>query len=180
MFLKFFFYFSYLLIYPTAGPELIIGEERVSPGIIFIFEGAVKDQIFPSSLHLNQKKTNVHIEARVNWDKADIPLGTPPGGFIPYLYITATLTNEKSGLQTFIDLKPHINLIDNLHYARNISLPGLINDLYSVEFNISPPTEFDVALHKDWLNKFGDKIMSSHKFNYNSINFKEIAQANRE
>ena len=75
MFLKFFFYSSYLLIYPTAGPELIIGEERVSPGIIFIFEGAVKDQITPNSLHLDIDKTNVHIEARVNWDNKDIPKG---------------------------------------------------------------------------------------------------------
>ena len=27
--------------------ELIIGEERVEPGIVFIFEGAVKDTVHP-------------------------------------------------------------------------------------------------------------------------------------
>ena len=90
------------------------------------------------------------------------------------------MTNESSGLQTFVDLKPHINLIDNFHYARNISLPGLTNDLYSVQFNISGPTEFDVALHKDWFNKFGEQIISNHVFNYKGINFKEIAEANRK
>ena len=52
-------------------------------------------------------------------------------------------------------------------------------DLYSVQFNITPPTEVDVALHKDWLNKFGEQIISNYVFNYKSINFKEIAQASR-
>ena len=30
--------------------ELIIGEERVEPGIVFIFEGAIKDTVHPLSL----------------------------------------------------------------------------------------------------------------------------------
>ena len=149
MFFKLLVYSFYLLIHPASNPELIIGEERVDPGIVFIFEGAIKDQIIPRSLHLDAEQTNVHIEARVNWDNKNIPKGTPTGGFIPYLNITATVTNESSGFRTFIDLKPHINLVDNFHYARNISLPGSINDLYSVQFNIIPPTEVDVALHKD-------------------------------
>ena len=34
----------------------------------------------------------------------NVPAGTPLGGFIPYLHITAKVTNEKSGLSTFIDL----------------------------------------------------------------------------
>ena len=179
MFFKLLVYSFYLLIHPASNPELIIGEERVDPGIVFIFEGAIKDQIIPRSLHLDEEQTNVHIEARVNWDNKNIPKGTPTGGFIPYLNITATVTNESSGLRTFIDLKPHINLVDNFHYARNISLPGSINDLYSVQFNIIPPTEVDVALHKDWLNEFGEQIISNHVFNYKSINFKEIAEASR-
>ena len=31
--------------------ELIIGEETVDPGIVFIFEGAIKDHVIPSGLH---------------------------------------------------------------------------------------------------------------------------------
>ena len=46
--------------------ELIIGEEKVDPGIVFIFEGAVKDNIYPSSSHLSESQADVHIEARVN------------------------------------------------------------------------------------------------------------------
>jgi hypothetical protein len=90
------------------------------------------------------------------------------------------VTNESSGFKTFVDLKPHINLVDNLHYARNISLPGSINDLYSVQFNIIQPTKVDLALHRDWLNEFGEQFISNQIFNYNSINFKEIAQASRD
>ncbi|MBT3737490.1 MAG: hypothetical protein HOG33_00180 [Candidatus Marinimicrobia bacterium] len=173
-------YSLFFFNFPITNPELIIGKERVNPGIVFIFEGAIKDQIIPNALHLDEEETNVHIEARVNWDNKDIPRGTPAGGFIPYLNITATVTNESSGFKTFVDLKPHINLVDNLHYARNISLPGSINDLYSVQFNIIQPTKVDLALHRDWLNEFGEQFISNQIFNYNSINFKEIAQASRD
>ena len=34
--------------------ELVIGKERVDPGIIFIFEGAIKDIVYPQSINLNQ------------------------------------------------------------------------------------------------------------------------------
>ena len=57
----------------TINPELIIGKEKVEPGIIFIFEGAVKDKIIPTGIHLDEDQTHVHIEARVNWDKKNIP-----------------------------------------------------------------------------------------------------------
>jgi len=115
---------SILLFGVNENPELVIGEERLEPGIVFIFEGAIKDDIMPGMMHLSEKETNIHIEARVNWDVKDVPAGTPTGGFIPYLHISAKLINEKTGLSTFIDLVPHINLIDNFHYARNISLPN--------------------------------------------------------
>ena len=51
--------------------------------------------------------------------------------------INSLITNESTGIKTFIDLFPHINLIDNFHYARNISLPGKIDDYYKVEFTIT-------------------------------------------
>ena len=116
-----------ILTSPTWATEveLIIGEEHVAPGIVFIFEGAVKDQIMPPTLHLKESETHVHIEARVNWGEGKkTPKGTPAGGFVPYLHITAKVVNQKTGLSTFVDMMPHINLVDNFHYARNISLPG--------------------------------------------------------
>ena len=159
--------------------ELIIGEEKVDPGIVFIFEGAVKDNIYTSSSHLSESQADVHIEAQVNWDNEKIPEGAVAGGFIPYLHITALIQNSKTGLKTFVDLKPHINLIDNFHYARNIALPGSIIDLYNVQFKVSPPSNTELALHNDWLKKYGKNFLSKYTFDYKGVNFKEIAEARR-
>ena len=167
---------TYLNVY---SQELVIGEERLEPGIVFIFEGAVKDIVFPKSNNLDESLTNVHIEARVNWGDKNIPSGTPPGGFVPYLNINAIITNENTGQRTFIDLIPHLNLIDNFHYARNISLPGSIDDLYTVRFNIIPPTEQDLSLHKDWLDGYGNQLFQKTSFTYKKVNFKEIAESSR-
>ena len=159
--------------------ELELASERINPGIVLIFEGAVKDVITPSNLHLQEKQTHVHIEARVNWDQKNIPEGTVPGGFIPYLHITAQVINERTGISTFVDLAPHINLIDNFHYARNISLPGNIADLYKVIFKVSPPSLYQLAVHKDWSERYNDILFKEKEFTYRNVNFKEIAQASR-
>jgi len=175
--------FFYLLIIfglnISTSQELIIGEETVTPGIVFIFEGAVKDHVMPEGMHLKENQTNIHIEARVNWDTNDIPEGTPPGGFVAYLHITAKVTNQNSGMSTFIDLLPHINLVDNYHYARNISLPGNADDLYLVEFNILPPTHIDLSLHKDWLDNYGNELIKNQYFKYSNVDFEEIANSSR-
>ena len=163
----------------VSATELVIGEERVTPGIVFVFEGAIKDHIFPEHYHLAESNTHVHIEARVNWDITSIPKGSVPGGFIPYLHITAKITNERTGLMTFIDLLPHINLIDNFHYARNITLPGDISDPYTVEFNVIEPQQLELSFHKDWAQKFGKKLLNTQKFSYKAVDFEGIARARR-
>lgn len=159
--------------------ELIIGEKRVEPGIVFIFEGAVKDQVMPTSMHLAEAETHIHIEARVNWDNKNIPRGTPAGGFVPYLHLIAQVTNQKTNLSSFIDLLPHINLVDNFHYARNMSLPGSIEDLYTVKFSLTKPTALELALHRDWLLQYGTNLLADQVFEYRDVNFKEIAEASR-
>ena len=164
----------------SISQELIIGKETVDPGIVFIFEGAVKDHIMPIGMHLKENETNIHIEARVNWDIKNTPAGSPKGGFVAYLHITSKVTNQKTGLSTFIDLTPHINLIDNYHYARNISLPGKKDELYTVEFNVIPPTNIELSLHKDWLDKYGNQLMSNQYFLYENVNFEVIANATRK
>ncbi|MDB9990212.1 iron transporter [Flavobacteriales bacterium] len=163
----------------SNAQELIIGEERIEPGIVVIFEGAIKDIIMPSSNNLNENLTDIHIEARVNWDVDNVPKGTPKGGFVPYLHINALVTNQKTGLKTFIDLIPHINLSDNFHYARNISLPGEIKDLYSVKYTISPPSKYDVSLHMDWKKEIGNSFFETVTYNYKDVKFEEIAKASR-
>ena len=164
----------------SFSQELIIGEERIDPGIILIFEGAIKDEVFPKSNNLNVNDTNIHIEARVNWDTKNTPPGTPPGGFIPYMKINSRIVNTSTGLSTYIDLLPHINLIDNFHYARNISLPGKISDKYDVIFNVLPPSSYDLNLHKDWNEGYGNKLFNGQTFRYSNVDFEEIAKANRD
>ncbi len=57
--------FSFIVVFNflLSAPELVIGEERVEPGIVFIFEGAVKDHVMPMGMHLPEDQTHVHIEA---------------------------------------------------------------------------------------------------------------------
>ena len=170
---------SLLFANPAHTTELVIGEERIAPGIVIIFEGAVKDTIMPAQLHLPENQTHVHIEARVNWGEKNIPEGTPSGGFIPYLMLTAEIKNQRTGVSSFIDLVPHINLIDNFHYARNMSLPGKISDLYSVKFTMLPPTLHALALHKDWVDAYGSSLTEQQTFTYKDVRFEEIAKASR-
>jgi len=162
-----------------SAVELIIGEERVSPGIVFIFEGAVKDHIAPAEHHLSEGQTDVHIEARVNWDTQNIPKGAVPEGFVPYLDIVAEVKNEKTGAITFVDLSPHINLIDNFHYARNMALPGKKDDSYQVTFTIIPPNGKALGFHKDWINAHSNQLITKHTFTYQKVDFNEIANATR-
>jgi len=163
--------------------ELIIGSEIVEPGIRVIFEGAIKDDVTPSDKHLAESLTDVHLEARVNWasdKKISVPKGTPRGGFVPYLTITAEVTNEKTGesIKGF-QIVPHINLIDNFHYARNIKLPGKRNELYTVTFSLLPPEGIDLALHKDWRDNHSQQLFEKTSFTYNNVDFEEIANATR-
>ena len=143
--------------------ELVIGEERLEPGLVFIFEGAIKDHVQPAGLlHLKEHETHVHIEARANWDTKNTPKGT-----------------QKTGLSTFIDVVPHINLVDNFHYARNITLPGSIDDKYTVTFNIIPPAHTELAIHRDWLNTYGKNLSKEQSYTYKDVDFSDIARATR-
>ena len=101
-------------------------------------------------------------------------------GFVPFLKISSVILNQSTGLKTFVDLTPHINLIDNFHYARNIALPGKVDDLYTVEFKINPPHVYDLAFHKDWAEKFGKDLFKGKSYTYEDVDFEEIAKANRE
>ncbi len=183
--MKFFLAFLFLLsmLLPVKAQELIIGSELVKPGIRVIFEGAIKDDVTPSNLHLEESKTDVHLEARVNWASDEsimVPKGAPRGGFVAYLTITAEVTNERTGEKSAgINIVPHINLIDNFHYARNIKLPGNRDDRYTVIFTVTPPKGSELALHKDWRDNHSKALFKEVTFTYKSVDFEEIANASR-
>ena len=155
-----------------SSKEMIIGEERISPGIIIKFEAAPKDSIYPSNFFLEESETDIHIEMLINWAE-DSPSESPIGGFIPYLNVSAVIKNN-DGNKLEVELKPHLNLSDNFHYARNIKLPGSIDDKYDVIIKISPPTEGDLGIHKDWKDKYGS-LIGEYIFKYYDLSFENIA-----
>ena len=73
-----------------------------------------------------------------------------------------------------------MNLIDNFHYARNISLPGEIDDFFTVEFMVNGPSKYDLAYHKDWVEINENKFIEDIKFEYRDIDFKLIAKSSRK
>ncbi len=162
--------------------ELVIGEKTIPPGITFVFEGAIKDTITPAAHHLPKEKTDVHLEARVNWAEdaqVTIPQDTPRGGFVAYIHIDAQVTNERTGKTLFVRLVPHINLVDNLHYAWNIALPGGKGDTYTVTFFVSPPDPLTLSFHHDWASKYGAKLFEPRVFTFEGINFAKIVDLER-
>ena len=59
-------------------------------------------------------------------------------------------------------------------------MPGKKNELYTVEFNVIAPTNIELSLHKDWLDKYGNQLMTNQYFLYENVNFEEIANATRK
>ena len=125
--------FSLNFLEAAELPEMVIGTGKISPGIDLIFEAAIKDDVAPLSNFLAESETDIHIEVLANWN-SDAPSGSPEGGFIAYLNVKADILNQSSQERKTIDLLPHINLIDNYHYANNIKLPGSVEDIYTVTF----------------------------------------------
>ena len=55
---KYLFLITNLLCFNVFSQELVIGEERIEPGIKIIFEGAIKDMVFPKENNLDRVKKN--------------------------------------------------------------------------------------------------------------------------
>ena len=169
-------YLAILCSFFVNSEELIFGKESLPNGINIIFEAAPKDTIFPEKYFLNENRTDIHIEMLINWsDKG--PSGSPNGGFIPYLDVSATIQSSK-GKVINVKLTPHLNISDNLHYAQNIKLPGSIDDNYDVTIYISPPKDEELGIHYDWKEKY-EFLLKQTKFEYRDLSFKEIALKSR-
>lgn len=163
---------------PLYSYEMIIGRETVYPGINIIFEAAIKDEIKPKKYFLDQDSTDLHLEVLINWNK-DAPKGSPEGGFIPYLKVKAVLTNLRNNNKEEFLLIPHINLVDNYHYASNIKLSGKITDNYNIEFFISPPNEGELGYHYDWVKEVNYPIIQPFSYLFKNLNFQKIINLKR-
>ena len=173
--------------------KLVIGREDLKPGIelyfggVFIFEGGLKDTVYPSMGDVAAGETVVHIEARANWSAQDeLPPGAVVGGFVPYLDVRVQIENQSSGYQSSLDLSPHINLENNLHYARNAPLPGENTDLYTLTFTVSSAMRAQNAPAKsvaepvlyasqDWEQAHGLQLFEPAVFRYRDVAFAQIA-----
>ena len=158
--------------------EMIIGKETIKPGIDIVFEGAIKDEIEPGKFFLDQRSTDVHLEALINWSEKS-PIGSPIGGFIPYLKVEALVINIRNDIKEKFLLTPHLNMSDNFHYASNIKLPGKIDDNYDIEFFIYPPKEGIIGYHYDWVNEANYPLILPVSYKYKSLNFKKIVNSKR-
>lgn len=156
--------------------EMIIGEEKIFPGIDLVFEAAPKDEIFPKEYYPSKPSSDLHIELLATWSK-DNEAGFQAGGFVPYLDIDLQITS-KNGSSKIYRLTPHINLKDSLHYAQNIKLPADPNESYKVRFKISPPSGEELGIHKDWKLNFNNFI-KPHVFEYEDLDFKKVISATR-
>ena len=161
-----------------ALPEMVIGESSMDPGIILIFEGGIKDDIQPAKYYLEEKSTDVHLEVLANWSQT-APPGSPVGGHVAYLEVTAEIINEETKESSSVELTPHLNMSDNLHYAQNVKLPGKVNETYTIIFNISEPKPGKMGMHFDWRNQVAKTLTPGGRFEFNNLDFKEIALSTR-
>ena len=160
----------------VIAEEMIIGEETIS-NINFVFEAAPKDSIYTDGpiTHLEEKNTDIHIEALISWSQDSKIPGQIPGSHLPYLDVQAKVINEKTDEVLVVNLVPHINLSDGYHYARNIQLPGNTDDIFSVHFLIEPD-EKSLSYHYDWKEAYGMPIINTTEFKYKNLNFLEISR----
>ena len=178
--------FKYLFLFTLTiflnsilnAEEMIIGEEKIDPGIELIFEGAIKDDISPKEFYLSEQNSDIHIEALATWTN-DGPEGSVEGGFVPYLEIKVKIINQKTQDSVLYDLVPHINLTDNFHYANNIKLPGKKDDLYEVIFNLKSPSIGSLGYHYDWRENVNKNLISKKTFVYKDQNFSKWASLSR-
>ena len=161
-----------------ALPEMVIGESSMDPGIILIFEGGIKDDIQPAKYYLEEKSTDVHLEVLANWSET-APSGSPLGGHVAYLEVTAEIINEQTKESSSVELTPHLNMSDNLHYAQNLRLPGKVNETYTVIFKISEPKSGNMGMHFDWRNQVAKTLTPGGRFEFNNLDFEEIALSTR-
>ena len=161
-----------------ALPEMVIGESSMDPGIILIFEGGIKDDIQPAKYYLEEKSTDVHLEVLANWSET-APSGSPLGGHVAYLEVTAEIINEQTKESSSVELTPHLNMSDNLHYAQNVRLPGKVNETYTVIFKISEPKSGNMGMHFDWRNQVSKTLTPGGRFEFSNLDFEEIALSTR-
>jgi uncharacterized protein involved in high-affinity Fe2+ transport len=162
----------------SKASEMVLGSVSLKPGIELTFEVAIKDDVTPKIIFSSESLSDIHLEVLATWgEKA--PRGAIEGGFVPYLEIIATLTNQESGETLLIPLTPHLNMSDNFHYAQNTKLPGGSDNLYTLGITVQNSRRTTLGLHLDWRNEVGEGLVASSHFTFQNLDFSDIVAASR-
>lgn len=160
--------------------ELVFGTEIFDPSMQFTFLAAPTGNTTPVAEDPTVSQSDFHMEVLAVWaDNVSSDLGAPPGGFIPYLHMFATLTNAETGETQRATLIPHINFSDSFHYAQNMKLPGGPDELYDAMIEVYPPGMFDLSFHEDARQTLGDQLFEPRNATYTGLNLSEIVAATR-
>ena len=162
-----------------AYTETLLGTETISPGISLTFEAAARDAIYPTEQFLNEDNADIHLEVLARWNQ-NAPTSFPTGGHVAYLKVDVEILNEQSGQSQSIQLTPHLNLSDGLHYARNVKLPGDDDQTYQLTFSVHPPVAGILGIHSDWLQSFGEELLEPQTVVFRSASLMEAARSRRE
>ncbi len=165
---------------PAHAQEKVFGEEVLGPGVKITFLVAPSGDVEPTAQNLSEARSDLHLEVLAGWtEEASDDVGAPAGGFVPYLHLFATVQNEETGQVKTATLVPHINQSDNVHYARNIALPGDADDPYTVAFKVHPPETLELATHKDWRTAYGNRLFPPATVTYKNLQLGEVVRATR-
>ncbi len=162
-----------------ACAETLLGTETMPPGISLTFEAAARDAIYPPEQFLNEDQSDLHLEVLARWNQ-DAPSNFPIGGHVAYLQVDVEIVNEQSRKSQSIQLTPHLNLSDGLHYAQNIKLPGSDDQTYELTFRITPPAQGILGIHSDWLRSFGKELLENQTVVFQSVSLTEATRSRRE
>ena len=164
----------------ARAQEKVFGEEVLGPGVKITFLVAPSGDVEPRAQNLSEARSDLHLEVLAGWtEEVSDELGAPAGGFVPSLRLFATVENEETGQVTKATLVPHVNQSDNVHYARNIALPGAADDPYTVVFEVHPPQQLELATHRDWRTAYGNRLFPPATVTYKNLQLEEIVRTTR-
>lgn len=127
---------------PETFAEVLLLERELSGGAIrVILEVASPDEITATPPSIPREQAHIHLEAQIRYIQ-DILGGRVANEFVPYLDVQAHIVNDVTGEVLDITLRPHVGIVEGLHYAANVILPGDA-PTYSLSVTISGPLLFD-------------------------------------
>ena len=127
---------------PETFTEVLLLERELSGGAIrVILEVAPPDEVTATPPTIPRDQAHIHLEAQIRYLQ-DVLGGRVANEYVPYLDVQAHIVNDVTGEVLDITLRPHVGIVEGLHYAANVILPGDA-PTYSLSVTITGPPLFD-------------------------------------